>query len=144
MTAGKLAAGIVGTTGAGSIGVLTESLVRITAAHAVPWSMWVILAVLIGITAGIASLGLILDYRQKELEIKSAAELTKARQEMYRTVLEKSAGEPTSAASYRDLILADALHLAVERNGAQPADKTHRHLYSQGSPQSPGPADGSA
>ena len=36
---------------------------------------------------------------------------------MYRVPIEKSAGEPGSATDYRDLILADALHLAVEQNG---------------------------
>jgi hypothetical protein len=129
MTAGKVAAG---TAGAGSMGVLAEVLARITAARAVSAAMWAVLAVLIAVPAAVASLGLILDYRQKKLETESTAELQKARQEMYRVVLEKSAGEPGSAASYREIIIADALHLAVERNGAQPADQTHQRLYGSG------------
>ena len=48
---------------------------------------------------------------------------------MYRVLVEKSAGEPGSAADYRDLILADALHLAVEQNSVRPADRTHGQLY---------------
>jgi len=91
--------------------------------------MWVVMAVLAAVTAGVASLGLILNYWQKKLEIESAAELEKNRQEMYRSVLEKSAGEPASAGSYRELIIADALHLAVERNGVRPTDRTHGQLY---------------
>lgn len=143
MTAGKLAAGIAGTADAGSMGVLAEALSRITTAHAVPAGMWAVMAVLIAMTAAVATLGLILDYRQRKLELESAAELEKARQEMYRVVLEKSACEPGSAQSYRELIIADALHLSVERNGAQPADRTHGHLYGRGVPGS-GPPAGSA
>lgn len=130
MTAGKVAAG---TAGAGSMGVLTEALARVIAARAVPAGMWAVMGALIAAGAAVASLGLILDYRQKKLETESRAELQKARQEMYRVVLEKSADEPASVASYRELIIADALHLAVERNGAQPADQTHGRLYGHGS-----------
>jgi hypothetical protein len=114
MTTGKLAAaGIAGTTGAGSMAVLVEALARITTSRAAPGGMWAAMAVLITVTTVMACLGLILDHLQRRLEIG----LEKSRQEMYRAVLEKSAGEPGSMASYRELILSDALHLAVERNG---------------------------
>ena len=132
MTVGKLAAGIAGTAGAGSMGVLAEALARVAAARAVPAVMWAVMAGLMAMTAAVAALALLLDFRQKKLEIESAAELEKARQEMYRAVLEKSAAEPGIAASYRELRIADALYLAVERNGIQPADQTHRHLYGRG------------
>jgi len=45
------------------------------------------------------------------------------------SVLEKSAGEPGSAAAYRELIIADALHQAMEQNRMRPADRTHRWPY---------------
>jgi len=101
--------------------------------HTVSAAMWVVMTALIAVPAAVASLALILGYRQKKLEIESAVELQKARQEMYRVLLEKSAGEPNSAANYQKLINADALHLSVERNGAQLADQTHRHLSDSGS-----------
>jgi hypothetical protein len=132
MMAGKLAAGIAGMTGAGSMSVFAGASARFTAAHAVPVAIWAVTAGLITVTGAVAALALILAFRQRKLEIESAAELEKARQEMYRTVLEKSAAEPGAAASYRELIIADALHLAVEQNGVHPADQTHRHLYGRG------------
>ena len=51
MTAGKLAAGISGVTGAGSVGILGESLARITAEHAVPASMSAVMTGLLVVTA---------------------------------------------------------------------------------------------
>jgi hypothetical protein len=48
---------------------------------------------------------------------------------MYRVLVEKSAGEAGSAADYRDLMFADALHLVVEQNNVRPAGRTHGHLY---------------
>jgi hypothetical protein len=143
MTVGKVAGAIAGTTGAGSMAVLAGALVRITAMRAVPTAMWALMAGLITVTAAVTSLALVLDYRKKKLEIESAAEMEKARQEMYRVVLEKSAGEPRNAEAYRELIIADALHLALERNGVQPADQTHGYLYGHGLPGS-GPAGVSA
>ncbi|MGH3223047.1 MAG: hypothetical protein ACRDPY_30890 [Streptosporangiaceae bacterium] len=138
--AGKIAAGTAGLTGTGSLGFITAALERMAAGRTIPAGLWVLLGVLVAVTAGVAGLSLVLDYRQKKLETESAAELAKARQEMYRTVLEKSAGEPGSAASYRELIIADALHLAVERNDVRPADRTHGQLY-RAMPGAP-PADG--
>jgi hypothetical protein len=44
-------------------------------AHAVPAAVWVMMTVLIAVTAAVAGLGLILDYRQKKLGIESAAGL---------------------------------------------------------------------
>jgi hypothetical protein len=143
MTVGKLAAGIAGTTGAGSIGVLAGALARVATAHAVSVAMWVVMAAVIAVPAAVASLALILAYRQKKLEIESAAQLEKARQEMYRELLEKSVADPACAASYRELIDADTEHLSVERNGAWPACQLHEHLHGRGSPGG-GPASGSA
>jgi hypothetical protein len=132
MTVGKLAAGIAGTAGAGSMGVLAEVLSRFAAARAVPPAMWAVLAGLVGATAVVAALALLLDYQRQKLEIQSSAELAKTRQAIYRPLLEKSAADPASAASYRELIIADALHLAVEQNGELPAGQTHHHLLGEG------------
>jgi hypothetical protein len=135
MTVSKLAAGIAGTTGAGGIGVLTGASARIATAHAGPAAMSAVMAAVIALPAVVASLALILAYRQKKLEIESAARLEKTRQEMYRVLLEKSAADPACAASYRELIDADAKHLSVERNGAQPASRPYGHLNGRGSPE---------
>jgi hypothetical protein len=143
ITAGKLAAGIAGTTGAGSIGVLAGALARIATAHAVPVAVWVVMVAVIAVPAAVASLALILAYRQKKLEIESAAQLEKARQEMYRVLLEKSVADPACAASYRELIDADAEHLSVERDGAQPASQLREHRHGR-RPREGGPVSGSA
>lgn len=136
-TPGKIAAGIVGATGTGSAGISAFAVFRMTSMHAVPNGMWAALVALAIATGLVGSLGLILEYRLKKLDIEaqskeaqSAAELRKARLEIHRTVLEKAAGEPGSADSYRKIILANALYLSVEQNGVQLADKTHEHLYS--------------
>jgi len=136
LTTRKIAAGIAGVTGTGSLGVTAAALVRTANAHAVPGGIWVLLVALSAATVIVAGLGLVLDYRRDRLEIairdqeaRSRAELQDARLAMYQTLIEKSAGEPGSAANYRDLILADALHLAVEQNGVQPTDRTHGQLY---------------
>jgi hypothetical protein len=140
-TAGKITAGIAGITGTGSLGATAAALARIASAHPVPPGIWVVLASLWAATVMVAGLGLVLDYCRAKLEIaardreaRSRAELQGARLAMYRTVIEKSAGEPGSAADYRGLILADALHLAVEQNGVRPADRTHGQLYSGQTP----------
>ena len=75
-----------------------------------------------GPASRIAVLGLILDHRRKKLESKSAAALTQARQEMYRALLTRWAAEPDHAASYRELIIADSFHLAVERDDRSPRE----------------------
>jgi len=140
MTGGELAARIAGTTGAGGMGVLAGAQIRITAVQAVPAAMWVVaMAALIAVPAAVAALGLVLDYWQMKLEMGSVAELEKARQDMYRTVLEKTAAKP---ARCRELIIADALHLAVERNGAQPSGQTYGHRYGRGG-RKVGPTGGS-
>lgn len=134
MTTGKLAAGVAGTAGAGSIGLLAEALVRITAPPAVPAAIWMtVMMVSLAVPAVVASLALVLGYWLKKFEIQSQVELEKARQEMYRVLLEKSAGEPTYLANYQQLINADALHLSVERNCSQPPwPQAHRHPYGPG------------
>jgi hypothetical protein len=83
--------------------------------------MWAMMAILITVATVVACLGLILDHLQRRFEIG----LEKSRQDMYRAVLEKSTGEPGSMAGYRELILSDALHLAVERNGARAVGQAH-------------------
>lgn len=144
---GKIAVGIAGTTGTSGLGVTGFAVLRMTSAHAVPGGVWAALATLGVATALAGPLGLILEYRLRKLDLEergkeaqSAADLQNARLEMHRIVLEKAAGEPGSAQSYRELILADALHLSVEQNGARLADRTHMHLY--GPQATPGPPDG--
>lgn len=131
-TLGRITAGVAGTAGTSSIGVSAFATIRMASAHAVPAGIWLALAALAAAAALTGSLGLILEYRLRKLEAQSATELKKARLDMHRTVLEKAAGEPGSAQSYRELILADALYLSVEQNGAQLTDKTHEHLYGPG------------
>jgi hypothetical protein len=135
-TAGKIAAGIAGMTGTGSLGITAAALTRVASAHTVPAGIWVALASLWAATVTVAGLGLVLDYRRARLEIaarsreaQSRAELQGTRLAMYQVLVEKSAGEPGSAMDYRELILADALHLAVEQNSVRPADRTHGQLY---------------
>jgi len=138
-TTGKIAAGIAGLTGTGSLGVTAAALARLASAHAVPAGIWVALVSLSAATVMVAGLGLVLDYLRASLEIaaraaeaRSRAALEGSRLAMYQTLVEKSAGEPASAACYRELIIADALHLAVEQKGVQPADRTHGQLYGTG------------
>ena len=128
----KIAAGIAGTTGTGSLGVSVFAVSRMTSAHGVPGGVWAALVALGAATAVVSSLALVLGYMLKKLEVESQnkkaeldQELKKARLEIHKTVLEKAAVKPGSAASYRELIIADALYIAVEQNGAQPADPTH-------------------
>jgi hypothetical protein len=128
ITAGKLAAGVAGTAGAGSMGALVETLVRITALHAVSTVTWVVMAALIAVPALVASLALIVGYRLQKLEVESAAELEKARQEMYRVLLEKSAAAAASSGDHRELINVDTVHLLAERSGAHPDGRTHGQL----------------
>ena len=135
-TTRKIVAGIAGMTGTGGLGITITALARYASAHTVPVALWVVLASLLAATVLLAGLGLVLGYFRARLEIavrdreaRATAELRAARLAMYRALVEKSAGEPGSAACYRALILADALHMAVEQNGVQPADRTHRGLY---------------
>jgi hypothetical protein len=133
-TAGKIAAGAAGITGTGSLGITMAAWARIASARTVPAGVWVGLA-LTAATLSLACLGLILDYRLAQLELatradeaRSQADQEKIRLETYKGLVEKAVGQPKSAASYRDLILADALHQAVG-NGLLPADQTHGQLY---------------
>lgn len=134
-TVGKISAGAAGITGTGSLGITAAALSRVASARTVPPGVWIGLAALTAATVSLAGLGLILDYQLGRLEItaradgaRSQMDLEKTRLETYRVLIEKSAGQPEDAASYRDLILADALHQAVE-NGLLPADQTHGRLY---------------
>jgi hypothetical protein len=138
-TLGKITAGIAGATGTSSAGVSAFAVFRMSSAHAVPGGIWAALVALAAATGLVSSLGLILEYQLRKLDIgarakqaQSAAELRKAYLEIHRTVLEKAASEPASADSYREIIIANALYLSVEQNGVQPADKTHEHLYGLG------------
>ena len=56
MRAGKLPAGIAGTAGAGSMGVLAEAVARFAAARAVPVAMWAVMAALMAVTAAVTRL----------------------------------------------------------------------------------------
>lgn len=135
----KATAGIIGgTAGTGGLGTTAFALSRLATGHPIPPGLWVVSAALVAASALITSFSLVLDYRLKKLLVQAegtqaatAAELQKERLAIHRTVLEKAAGEPTSAANYRELIIADALHLSVEQNGSQLADRTHAHLYGQ-------------
>lgn len=120
MTPKKLGTRTAAAAGIGSLGVLVEALARISAAHPVPAGIWAVMIGLVVVTATVSGLALILDYRVKKLEIELAAALRRSRQEMYRAVLEQAAGDPASAVIYRELIVADALHLSAERNDARP------------------------
>jgi hypothetical protein len=133
--AGKIATGIAGMTGTSSLGITACALTRIASAQAVPTGIWVVLAWLSTTTAAVAGLGVVLDYERAKLEIaaragavRSRADLEAARLAMYRGLVEKSAEAAGTAARYRDLVLADALHLAVEQNGGQPAGRTAGQL----------------
>jgi hypothetical protein len=127
---------IAGLTGTGTLGFTVAALARASWAHGVPAGMWAVLAALAALTVATAGLGLVLDYWRDRLELKARAQDAQAlasgkqaRLELYRALVEKSASEPARAASYRALILADALHLAVEQNGVRPADRTHGQLF---------------
>jgi hypothetical protein len=134
--AGKVLAGVAGATGTGSIGVLASTPLRARAARQVPAGEWAVLIVLFGMTGLVTVLALILEHQRNKLEIKAreraaaaAAQLDKRRLDWYLTVLKKAAGEPGSAAAYRELINADALHQAVEKNGTRP--EMHKKIVDQ-------------
>ncbi len=140
-TLGKIATGIAGTTGTSSLGVSAFAVFRMASAHTVPGGVWAALVALGAATAVVSSLGLVLEYMLRRLEIEGrnievqlGQELKRTRLEMHKTVLEKAAAEPGTAASYCELIIADALFVSVEQNGAQPADLTHGHPHRGGGP----------
>jgi hypothetical protein len=129
----KAAAGTAG--GLGVVGVVARAAVG----HGLPPAAWVAVVVVAVGSAVVTGLALVLDYRRARLEIaaqaaesKSRAILQLYRMEMYRELVGKASGEPASAASYRELILADALHMAIEEDKVSPSDKTHGHLYGAG------------
>lgn len=94
------------------------------------------LAIVALATACVSSLRLILDYRLRKLGVQAASaarqaasDLRLARLRLHRTVLARAAAEPQAAALYRELIIANALYLAVEQHGARLTDQAHRQLY---------------
>jgi putative protein kinase ArgK-like GTPase of G3E family len=128
ITAGKLAVGVTGTAGAGSMGALVEVLVHIATLHAVSTATWVMVAILAAMPVLVACLGLVVGYRLRRLEVESAADLEKARQEMYRALLEESAATAISSADHRELIDADTMHLLAERSDIQPNGRSYRRI----------------
>lgn len=128
---GHLTAGIAGTAGTSSAAAFGFAAFRVSGAHPVPAGVWAAAAALAMAALVTGSLGLVLDYRLRSRELQAATELTRTRLETHRAIMEKAAGEPASAQSYHDLILADALYLSVEQNQARLSDRAHRHLYGQ-------------
>jgi hypothetical protein len=134
-TPGKIVAAVAGTAGTGSAGLSIAALSRTGFSHAASGT-WAGPAALAAVTVLVACLGLILEYRLHKLEAghrhqeaQRALDLQKHQDDIYRVVMEKAAGEPANAPSYRDLLIAGALYLSVERNGTQPTDKAHGRLY---------------
>lgn len=148
VSVGRVAVGVAGTAGTGGLGTGGLAVTQVISGHTAPTGLWLVSAALVMAAAAISCLGLTLEYRLKKLAAESqdrqataGAELQKERLAIHRTVLEKAAGEPGSAASYRELIIADALHLSVEQNGSRLADRTHGRLYGP-PPEGPEPAAG--
>lgn len=124
---------------AGGLGVVA-AVARAAVSRGLPGGTWVAVVVLAAGITIVAGLALVLDYHRDRLEIaaraaesKARAELQLCRMEMYRDLVGKASGEPASSAGYRALILADALHMAVEEEKVSPADRTHGSLYGAGS-----------
>lgn len=135
-TRGKIAAAVAGLTGTGSLGVTAAALARLASASDVPTGIWVALVSLSAATVMVGALGLILDHLRtcqeialQTMEARSRAARQGFRLAMYQALIQKSAEQPASAAWYRELIIADALHLAVEQGGVQPNDRTHGQLF---------------
>jgi hypothetical protein len=149
---GRLTAGIAGGLGTGSAGVFALAAFRLSWGHAAApgaWSAgapgaWGAAAALALAGTLTGSLGLVLGYRLRSQELRAATDLTRTRLDMHRVVMEKAAGEPASARSYRELILADAVYLSVEQNRARLPGQARRHLYGRGQrrhrAELPGPA----
>jgi hypothetical protein len=131
---GKIVAGIAGTAGTGSVGISGFVLFRLASAHVVLGGAWAAAAAVALPAAAVLAgcLALVLQYRLRKLELRADADQKKQRLDVHGTLLEKAAGEPANAQSYRDLIIAEALYLSVEQNGAQLTDKAHQHLYGHG------------
>lgn len=128
--AGK-AAGVA----AGSLSVVTV-VSRAGSYHYLPTPAWVTLATLTAGSTLVTAVALILGYLRARLEIAASATESRTRAmlqmrrlEMYQDLVAKAAGESAGAARYRELIIADALHLAVEGGKVHPADRTHGYLY---------------
>ena len=132
---GILAFGTAGATGSSSLGVTAFGILHAASAYKLPGGVWLALIAANLVTALVSSIALVLKYKINKMtiearmkEAQSVAELKKARQEIHRIVLEKAAGEPASASAYRELIIADAVHLSVEQGTPAPADRTHTLL----------------
>jgi len=139
-TPGKIIAAVAGTAGTGTAGLSIFLLSRIGSARTISAATWAAPAILAATTVLVTCLGLILEYRLRRLEAghrhqeaQSALDLQKTQHDIYRAVMQKATGEPASVQNYRDLLIAGALYLSVEQNGAQLTDKSHAHLYGQSS-----------
>jgi hypothetical protein len=129
---GILAFGIAGATGTSSLGVTAFGILHAASAYQLPGGVWLALIATNVVTALVSSIALVLKYKINKMTIEArmkeaqgAAELQGARQEMHRIVLEKAACEPASASAYRELIIADAVHLSVEQGPSALLDRTH-------------------
>jgi len=128
---GILAFGIVAATGTSSLGVPAFEILHAASAHQVPGGVWLALITTNAVTALVSSIALVLKYKINKMtiearmkEVQGVAERLEARQQMHRIVLEKAACEPVSASAYRELIIADAVHLSVEKGSPAPAGQT--------------------
>jgi hypothetical protein len=134
-TLGKFTASIAGTAGAGGLGLCAFAGFRGTLEHAAPGAALPVLAAISAAMALTSVLRLILEYMLRKLDVearsseaRSAAELKRARLEIHRSMLMKAEAETRGARSYRDLIMANALYVSVEQNGAEVPESIHEHL----------------
>jgi hypothetical protein len=128
-TLGKVATGVAGTTGMGSVAVSAFAMLRMSQAHAVPGGMWASAVSTAAVAALVASLGIILEYRIRRLQVaarskeaESAAALKRTRLEVLRSITDKATENPEQAQNYRELIRASAAFLSVEQNGTPLAE----------------------
>jgi hypothetical protein len=136
---GKVVAGTAGIVGTSGVGVMVAAVTRAASAQVAPAGMWAVMTSLVASAVAVAGLALVLDYRRSRLQIvarqeeaRSRMDLARERTMAYLALVEKSVGDPGSAPRYRALILADALHLAVEQNGVRLADLMYGQLNSMG------------
>jgi hypothetical protein len=144
-TLSKVTASIAGTAGAGGLGLCAFAGFRGTLEHAAPGAALPVLAAISAATALTSILRLILEYMLRKLdaearssEARSAAELKRARLEIHRSMLMKAEAETRGAHSYQDLIMANALYVSVEQNGAEVPESVHKNLCHGGTRPCPG------
>jgi hypothetical protein len=125
--------------GTGSLGITVAALVQIASAHVLSTDIWVLLSGSSAATIGIAGIGLLLDYKRAKLEIDASVDTVRRQMDaerirlvMYQALIQRSAEAAGSPAHYQDLILADALHLEAERNGAQRTRRSRTGVTQQG------------